>query len=76
MPGFTTVYILRQSALSFGTFDSFLAGVGRKEVCVCVCVYPFIFYRFFRIVRSYDLLVQHQYYKVLKESRFEGIERE
>ena len=26
-------------------------------VCVCVSVY---FYRFFRIVRSYDLLVQHQ----------------
>ena len=34
-------------------------------VCVCVCVYPFI-YRFFRIVRSYDLLVQHQYYKVFE----------
>ena len=41
--------------------------------CVCVSVY---FYRFFRIVRSYDLSVQHQYYKVLKESRLEGIERE
>ena len=30
-----------------------------------VTVYPFI-YRFFRIVRSYDLLVQHQYYKVFE----------
>ena len=39
-------------------------GETNKEGCVCVSVY---FYRFFRIVRSYDLLVQHQYYKVLKE---------
>ena len=32
---------------------------------LCVCVYPFIFTNFL-IVRSYDLLVQHQYYKVFE----------
>ena len=37
--------------------------MSKDVVSVCVSVY---FYRFFRIVRSYDLLVQHQYYKVFE----------